>query len=82
MAPFFLPTVSNVNGFQFDLKQNDSNGTLPSKISKLTSINMFLSDFGNKLLKASSNDDCKCEFHHKKTKKSFHFSLVFKSKKY
>ena len=62
MAPFFLPTVSDVNGFKFDLSnENKENGHLEgkSKISKLTSINMFLSDFGNSVLKSENSIDCK-----------------------
>ena len=61
MAPFFLPTISDVNGFKFDLSnengQNDNK--MKSKISTFTSINMFLSEFGNSILKSENPQDCK-----------------------
>ncbi len=64
MAPFFLPTVSDVNGFKFDLSNetNGQNNNTKSKISTFTSINMFLSEFGNSILKSENSQDCKFPF--------------------
>ncbi len=60
MAPFFLPTVSDVNGFKFDMTQAlDDANQAKSKISKLVSISMFLSDFANAIMKSETDGDCK-----------------------
>jgi len=56
LAPFFLPTTSNLNGFSFDVAKDESSGT-KSKVFKLTSINMFMSEFANALLKVTKNEE-------------------------
>jgi hypothetical protein len=61
LAPFFLPTTSNLNGFSFDVAKEENGGT-KSKVLKLTSINMFMSEFANALLKVTKNEECENNF--------------------
>jgi U3 small nucleolar RNA-associated protein 21 len=82
LAPFFLPTVSTLTGFSFDRNDNkDPDGAPKSKISKLVSLNMLLSDFSNTLLKAKSNNDCK---YNRNLSRAFKIDQIFtfKTKKY
>ncbi|CAF1073060.1 unnamed protein product, partial [Brachionus calyciflorus] len=55
LAPFFLPTVSNEQGFTF--KTAKESKELNEKQAKLTSVNLFLSDFGTSLSKAKTVED-------------------------
>ena len=72
MAPFFLPTISDVNGFKFDLSNENgqNNNNMKSKISAFTSINMFFSEFGNSILKSENSQNCEIPFY-------FFFSFIF-----
>lgn len=57
LAPFFLPTVANENGFTFKNSIDANNNK--TELRKSTTVNLFLSDFASKLAKTSKPEDCK-----------------------
>ena len=80
LAPFFLPTVANEQGFTFkslidagkqQQKNSSANGHFGVENNKPT--NLFLSDFATKLSKATSIADCKASL----TQLNSTMSLVF-----
>jgi len=61
LAPFFLPTQSNEQGFTFRTSEAAKNNDLSDSKFKPVAVNLFLSEFATKLENSKKMEDCKLQ---------------------